>query len=360
MPNTMDSFRFSTQQKQRVNELLANPQAFQWNLGQQVPEAPPEWEQDIIDERAKTFTNEKTKLLPWMEQIIRNRDTFHGLGLAVATEDEGGMPMSIFVITLCTQRPYSLMGFRAKIAPRHWPAVGEAAEHRLAQELGHHFYALEETACINASDFLFGEPENVVVLEGVIHVSVGVLVCGGTEPLLDFRCMHDRATAKGEKGERKKEKAQKPKVTEAVLHLLLEEYPWLTAADVELVLSHSKKKHGPRKPGEPLIAPMPEPDDDVVEAAYMDVASELAERRESWRLSDDVEPAEHFYTQVRGGAWTMRATGEAADSFMVKCRSHAKEFCLLFLLPQQKSFAFNKYGEAECVELGREWCRLLN
>ena len=359
MPNTIDSFRFSTDDKQQLGMMLAQVGTNRLQLEKHTPaEAPLAWEQQAIEDRANTFRVAQPKLPPWMSQVIVNRDTFLGLGIAVAVED-GGMPESFFVVALCTQRPTTLSGFRAVMSPRPWPAVGEAGgQARLSQELGHHFYSLEETACIDAMSFGFVGPETLVVLEGVIHMHGGLLVVGEPGPLLGFRCMHDKArAARCEQGDQPKAVA-KPRVTEVVLSRLLHDYHWLTEADVEVVLSRPRTRVAHR-PGAPDIAAAPQPDDEAVEIAYEDVERELHDRRLEWVMPDE-EMTQHFYTQVRGGAWTARMTGVAADSLMVKCRAHSAGFCHRFNLPKQKTFAFAKYGQAAAAELGREWCRFLN
>ena len=147
-------------------------------------------------------------------------------------------------------------------------------------------------------------------------------------------------------------------MTDVVLSRVLHDYPWLTEADVEVVLSRPRTRAAHR-PGAPEIAAAPKPDDEAVDIAYEDVERELHERRLEWVMPDE-EMTQHFYTQVRGGAWTARMTCVAVDSFMVKCRAHSAGFCHRFNLPKQKTFAFAKYGQAAAAELGREWCRFLN
>jgi hypothetical protein len=61
---------------------------------------------------------------------------------------------------------------------------------------------------------------------------------------------------------------------------------------------------------------------------------------------------------IRGGAWTAKHKGVAADSVAGIARGGVgTTWCKMFKYPQMNSFAFSKFGEANANQLAREFCR---
>ena len=96
--------------------------------------------------------------------------------------------------------------------------------------------------------------------------------------------------------------------------------------------------------------------DEAIEAAWQ----ELQDKRSL--LPEDTSPdTAHFVISIRGGAYTYKKAGVAADCVVCAARgSSAKAFCRDFQLQLMYSFAFKKYTEAAALRMATEVCKRLD
>ena len=95
--------------------------------------------------------------------------------------------------------------------------------------------------------------------------------------------------------------------------------------------------------------------DEAIEAAW----KELQDKRSE--LSDAASTdTGHFAISIRGGAYTFKKAGVAADCVVCFARdSLAKSFCREFKLQQMYSFAFKKFTEPAAMKMAAEVCARL-
>ena len=124
-------------------------------------------------------------------------------------------------------------------------------------------------------------------------------------------------------------------MAKAVRDQLLEEFPWLTEADVGVALAGRASRSTTvgdeeadrKRPAKVLDA-------EEVEDIVLQTSKELAAKRLELSHGDDDT---HFYTRVPGGNWTKQFLKTAANGSMVCGRSHTAKFCKLYSWPFQKT-----------------------
>ena len=75
------------------------------------------------------------------------------------------------------------------------------------------------------------------------------------------------------------------------------------------------------------------------------------------RRATDVWDLAHFRIRLRGGKWTKKFKGVAADACMVAARATARPWCQLYAYPLSKSYYYTTYGHQAAHMLVEEWCR---
>jgi hypothetical protein len=170
-------------------------------------------------------------------------------------------------------------------------------------------------------------------------------------------------------------KKANPKVPPEVDLSLLEKYPWLTQADIDLALGRRPKREkathkGKKAPHDPGDASGDDDDDMSVSQESDDAPGEagsdgggtddeMAALRTDY-LADDDE-MDFFALVIRGGHWTKKHKGVAGDSIQGHARGKfIQDWCKKYHYPASKSFYFSKYGHDEATRLAREFVRISN
>ena len=92
-----------------------------------------------------------------------------------------------------------------------------------------------------------------------------------------------------------------------------------------------------------------------------EVVSELQRQRDIFLADMPEEPAQHFKTPLRGGAWTAMHIGTVADSARAfAATAEAKQFCQEHGLPQSATFALSRFGSRACALLSQYWVSKMN
>ena len=147
-------------------------------------------------------------------------------------------------------------------------------------------------------------------------------------------------------------------MAKAVRDQLLEEFPWLTEADVGVALAGRASRSTTvgdeeadrKRPAKVLDA-------EEVEDIVLQTSKELAAQRLELSHGDDDT---HFYTRVPGGNWTKQFLKTAANGSMVCGRSHTAKFCKLNSWPFQKTYFFSAWTQEGANHLARLWARMGN
>ena len=152
------------------------------------------------------------------------------------------------------------------------------------------------------------------------------------------------------------------KVTRATMRLpkasddLMQAHPWLV--DVLSMPSASKPTASPHSESSDDETADPvglQHTDEAIEAAWQD----LQEKRNQLN-EDEASESAHFIISIRGGAYTYKKAGVAADCVVCSGRgASAKSFCKEFGLQQMYSFAFKKYSEPAALRMASEVCKRL-
>ena len=141
---------------------------------------------------------------------------------------------------------------------------------------------------------------------------------------------------------------------------MLEEFPWLDAADLS---GEPRKMDRPWEPiaGEDLeeASEREEGADPEVDPEEIDVpaaAAELAALREEHEW-DEHEGA-CFYSRLLGGAWAKAHTGDAADGSSGFARAGPPTaWRVRFGWARSRSYMLGRYGRDGACALSREWAR---
>jgi hypothetical protein len=358
LPNVVDSFRFSQEDISWLQQCMVGRSGVS-SPPSRRPQPPPPTidEQKLIEARGQRFATPVSQLPWWGLRVIHHRDTFGGAAIGVLSEDSDSQyPAEVFLITLITQRPFSLYGIVAVLSPRSWPLVESASAGQVDPFVCNPFYKVAEAAHTHVSQVPFTDMDRVVVFEGVRHVASGILLTSSPVPLEDFHCVWYQQSAGRQAAERSSSRA-KLSLSAEVLARLLREYPWLQECDVARVL-HPRRSSGPSHGPAVPAGPMRLGEEDLLDEAVMAVETELAAKRKEWHFDEDIE--DYFYLFVAGGIWTKKHKGSVTDSVQFKSRNIAKDFCEFFAWPRSKTFAFNLYGEVASNQLAREWVRKSN
>ena len=136
---------------------------------------------------------------------------------------------------------------------------------------------------------------------------------------------------------------------------LLEEFPWLTDADLGLVAQPRRHGgHGGRGGGHDPDPVAPAPPVPVPLLDDGEIWRRLEEKREELDLGiyDDL----YFYVRITGGKWTHEHLGKVYDTATMFARACTKPWCDRFRWNKQKGFGFTAHGGEEAATmLAHEW-----
>ena len=353
-PNVVDNFRFSAADVASLQDFVFGESGVSCSSSKRVqPLAPSADEQKLIQAKGQTFNTDSSPLPWWGWRLCQNRDGFACTVVGVISgEVENQYPAQVFVITLITLKPVCLYGLLATLTPRPWPLLENAAPGPVDPFVCHHFYRVSEAAHIDVSKAPFTDLDQLVVFEGVRHVSAGVLLTSPPTALEDFTCMWYQQSSGRHASEPSSARAKPPSLSAAVLARLLEDYPWLQESDVLRIMDR-RGSSGSAHESAASSGPMRLSEEELLDDAVVAVEEALAAKRLEWAFDETFE--EYFYVFLAGGNWTKKFRGVVADSAQCKSRAIARDFCYYFAWPSSTTFTFSVYGETAANALAREW-----
>lgn len=131
---------------------------------------------------------------------------------------------------------------------------------------------------------------------------------------------------------------------------MLEKFPWAK----DFLPEDSRATGGRRAPARPpQHGNREEITDEMIQEAWDEV---MAKRRELHLAGGD-ETAD-FSTKILGSRWTRINKGKSCDAVIgIASGGAAREWCRLYGLNVEASFAIGKYGEGDATMMALEWCR---
>ena len=266
-----------------------------------------------------------------------------------------------YAFVYATQRPLSAMLMRLSLGVRDGVKRARTVYDVVSEPLCmyEHEFIYENGEFVQAKDLGWVTADGVKVIANVLYLGGCKLASDDAPmPLDDFlRLFADRSVRAAPDAA-----GAKPKVVKAHLSArLVEDCEWLA----EYLLGGGAPPSRAASSSDPFAVgavsgerPMREAAAaDLDEVVVADVWKRLDERRR--KVGDEEAPDDdHFYVQVRGGAWTATHRGKAYDSVCGLARGGTpREFCKAYSLSEMSSYACDKFGEDGSTTLAREWCQ---
>jgi hypothetical protein len=294
-----------------------------------------------------------TPVAAWIIAVIVNRDLFANVGFYSDSDD---MPRVIYKFVVATQSPRRAIFLECRRRDHIVPAIASLRPGEMPDPSWrrHHYDYLplkffdNRTLPIVAADSIVVATELFYRDVGVHHVGAHI----GFDSFVRFHPPHSSAEPRVRAA-----RTGRIRVTAEILEKLKQEFPWMSAADIEAMVSEVRPNHGergggarggPAAPGVPAEM-LPEDVAAAVAAELADIRAELA------GVEADVC---YFSTRVLGGQWTAANRGVAADAVGMFSRGLATQrWCLATEWPRQRSYYFTKYSMLGAKQLAEEICR---
>ena len=288
--NVVDNFRFSAADVASLQDFIFGKSGVSRSSSKRVqPLAPSADEQKLIEAKGQTFNTDSSPLPWWGRLLCQNRDVFASSAIGVISgEVDNQYPAHVFVITLITLNPICVYGLLATLTPRPSPLLENAAPGPVDPFVCHHFYRVSEAAHIDVSKAPFTDSDQLVVFEGVRHVSAGVLRTSPPSALEDFTCMWYQQSSGRNDSEHSSARATPPSLSAVVLARLLEDYPWLQESDVVRMLDR-RGSSGSAHEFVPSPGPMMLSEEELLDEAVDAVEEALAAKRREWAFDETFE-----------------------------------------------------------------------
>lgn len=282
---------------------------------------------------------------PWLRPICHNRAAFRGHALLTQLSAGG----TAYLMLYATQNPLRICFMRLtylELPCPSAPSLSPSEMWRVAGSTFLHNFTWEPMDYITDEEVVFEEGGALFVLPDLCFMPPNRLV--SDHELIrfkDFVAQFPSSRGASAPSERKPSTHTKPSEE------LMEKHPWLKdylENDRPRALSASDSS----KPRPPPEASGEAADDALIEDAWR----ELQDKRRQWEAAPVA--SEDFHVVVRGGAWTAKKKGVAADSVCGQARpGDPRSWCKEVGANEMASFSFAAHGEAAAATMAHEWVR---
>ena len=356
--NHMDSCRFDDQDFERFSELWEQFTAQDVSQKLKPPPSRPTPQVESLIQSCIDGMKELPRPEPtWVKGVIDNRDLF--VDCFIFNDDGSLMPPVVFRIVLATQNPRRVvfMQCRRRDLPIEIYAGMPAGVLPLAGN-----------QCFDYMPLMFYDHENVpLVNDNSLSVATDLIFSdGGLQFIGDaygfesFVRFHPRGRYRSQDNVDSRV-PRKGKLSIEMVAMLMLEFPWLTMAEIEAMLTTTPAKFSGAPSGSsggPTNS-IDSDDDSLPE----DVVARVEARLDDVRADIAVPPEEvaYFKTKVLGGVWAQQKKGVPVSDIACQAASEStKLWCSATGFPRQRSFAVSKYGQEASRVLAEEVCRMGN
>jgi hypothetical protein len=298
---------------------------------------------------ATNFEQPSVRPPDWIRIIALNREVFYGTAVYQTIDEGGEIPNQVCLPLIALQRPYLVVWLFLELVPTRWVAHMGAPCDLEPQANVMPRFSFDLLQFSSDPTVFSDDGRELWVLEGLVF-SEGSSVLAPCSPVR-FRhfakhLVNDPAPARAAKKRPRRPKA--PSIREK----LLDEFPWLKAADLdddyEELDGEEKEEVGEEEDQAPDIV--------IGEDEYEAIRQEMLEKRAEFRIEDEDK---FFYVRQRGGDSNVARIGRALDcAAMFARKGLAVQFCDKYGFPKQKSYHYTKYGgEVPANHLIREFAR---
>lgn len=367
--NHSSSCRFQARDFQEMHAALQSSQFNRKNvvaLRQKAlapPGVPSRDEADVLESIEVAMSRAEQGPIPqWVHTVCRNRSCFFGCVFLPVGDLEDGAAAYLFLYATQSPLQATFLPMVVDSPPIPSQAASSVAEHLGTPDPAYHLLAFSYTPgkyCLERDLPFANDGSDVLVLQDV--ALLGGSRAGSDQAPVAFRIFAERLP-RNPKQVGKATPVGKPSAPE-----LMEEYPWLA----EYMAPPMKQARTSLSPTMPRVQPeleghgaesagegdeqssAPELEDDAIQAAWVS----LHEKRLQWDQAGAAE-GDSFYVIIRGGPWSLRATGKALESVMACARAGPPtEWAKKYNMGKSALFALSKYGDESAHMLALEWCR---
>jgi hypothetical protein len=316
--------------------------------------------QDMVDmllRHASVVHKPSVKSPDWVRLVALNREQFYGSAVYQTTDQNGWIPQRVFMPLIALQRPYTVVWLFLDLVPAVWGTSGIVCQdHTIIPK-----FTFEDMRFSSNPSVFTKDGGELWVLEGLVF-SAACVVCAPESPIrfrFFTRHMH---LVKDVSPSRTDRPRPRHRAAPSVRGKLLDEFPWLTDADLDDVCGRPAEEEGEEEEEEDDEDEMSAtrrreaPPVDIDEAEYEKIRREMLEKRAEYAVADEDK---FFYVRQRGGDANVFKIGQALDcAAMFARKGVAVDFCRKFEFPKQKSYHYSKYGgDVPANVLIREFAR---
>ena len=321
----------------------------------QPPPEPPSAEVEALlqEKMMQAMALPATPVAEWIIAVIVNRDLFADVGFYSDSDD---MPRVIYKFVVATQSPRRAVFLEGRRRDHVFPAIESLRPGEMPDpSCRHHLYDYLPMKFFDNRTLPIVADDSIVVATEMLFRDVGVHHVGSHIGFDFFVRFHPKPSSAAPRP--RGAFTGRIRVSPDILELLKLEFPWMSHADIEAMVSETKPNDGERGigarggPAAPDVLAERLPED--VAAA---VAQELADIRAELLVFEDNDG--YFTTRVLGGQWTAANRGVAADAIGAFARgAESATWCTACAWPRQRTFHFSRYSQQGARHLAEEICR---